>query len=145
MGIGWAAIEETDERFRPALSVEAIFSDLYLVQLETYGRRQEPVRQSHNLLTLARQFPLFGRLLGSIGVALSYELTRISREEDDPRPEREVNKNLGLALGLAWQSKSKLFVRVEWDSAVFPAGTAGILLATSRKQSLGMGVGWQFK
>lgn len=145
LGLGLAAIEETDERFRPAFWVEAIFGERWITKLESYGRRQAPVTQTSHLLSFSRQFPLFSTLLGSMGVALAYESTEVQREPDEERPKKSTNTNLGLALGLGWQSKSKVFVRAEWGSAIFPAGTAGILLSTSRKQSLGLGVGWRFK
>ncbi|EFX59892.1 hypothetical protein DAPPUDRAFT_126383 [Daphnia pulex] len=143
--LGLAAIEETDERFRPAFWVQGLFAEKWVVQWEAYGRVQKPVTQSTHLLTFSRQFPLFGSLLGRTGLALALESTTISREDGDEGASRETNTNLGLALGIAWQSKSKLFVTAEWSSSLFPAGLAGILLSTARKQSLNLGVGWRFK
>ncbi len=143
--LGLGAIEETDERFRPAFWVQGLFADRWVLQLETYGRVQKPVTQTTHLLTFSRQFPLFKLLLGRVGLALASESTTVKRLEGDERPSSATNTNVGLSLGIAWQSSSKLFVTAEWGSSLFPAGVAGIFLATARKQSFNLGMGWRFK
>jgi hypothetical protein len=38
-----------------------------------------------------------------------------------------------------------LLVTAGWESHLFLAGVAGILLSTGRKQTLSVGLGWEFK
>lgn len=136
-------MEEGDERLRPSASVLADFGDNWSLQLQTFGRRQGPATQTSYLTSFARNYKIFSfkAFRARVGAALAYEQTSIKRLETGT--EKTANTNFGLYLGLNWQSSTRLFVNVDWGSAIFPAGSQILLLAVARKQSFGLGLGWR--
>ena len=143
LNLGLSAIEEGDERFRPALSLEAQWNDMWWTQLQTFGRRQAPVAQTSYLLGVGRSYGVFSSkaLLARVGLALASESTAIERSTGGKAS--STNTNVGLYLGLSWRSSSRVYFQVDWGSAVFPAGISLIFLATARKQNVTAGVGWR--
>jgi hypothetical protein len=144
LGIGLAAVEEGDDRQRPAALVQGLIDDDWGFKVLYYGRVQEPVTQDTYLLTGTRRFELFGSKswYGEWGLAILHETSRITRPRDSLLKTATHSSNLGLKFGLGWQLQSKLILGFDWGTALFPAGWGGILLSTSRKQNLSLVVGW---
>ena len=146
-GGGLSLVEESDDRLRIGFNAH-VQSFGYEANIYTFGRHFGPVRENSYLLSLGNYFslPLFSDLYGSIGGAFLSEQTVLEFDSSD----REHNltqdqKNLGLFLSLKWVRtfSEKLYWRLTWDSAVFPAGfSGGILLATGRKQFLSAQAGY---
>ncbi len=139
--LGLSAIEEGDERFRPAASLAGQWGDEWWTQLQIYGRRQKPASQTTYLLGGGRSYGIFGskNLMARVGLALASESTTIARSDGD---DKATNTNVGLYLGLSYQSSSRVYLTIDWGSAVFPAGLSLIFLSTARKQNITAGVGW---
>lgn len=143
LSMGLSAIEEGDERMRPAATLTADFGKDWSLLLQNYGRIQKPVTQTTYLMAVTRQYPVFGSksFRARVGGALAYEQSAMERTTGES--ERSANTNLGLYLGLNWQSDSRLFVSLDWGTGIFPAGMALLFLTTARKQSFSAGLGWR--
>lgn len=143
LGIG--AIEEGDERYRPEWIARALINSSVYSELHYYGRIQGRIRQSTQMLTIAYNYPILGSkyLAGRAGGAMTRDESVI-RSADPELPTRSKQAyNFGAYFGLGVQTSGKWCVAFDWNNAQFLAGSSGILLATARKQSLSLGVGWR--
>lgn len=139
------AVEEGDERYRPEWIARSLINGTIYTELHYYGRIQGRVRQSTQMLTFAYNYPMLGSkyLSARAGVALSRDEAVIRSADPDIPTRSNEAYNLGAYFGLGVMSTSRLAVSLDWNNAQFLAGSAGILLATARKQSLSLGVGWR--
>ncbi len=139
------AVEEGDERYRPEWIARSLINGHYYTELHYYGRIQGRVRQATQMLTFAYNYPMFGSkyIAARAGVALSRDEAVIRSSDPDTPTRSHEAYNLGAYFGLGVMSNTRLAVSFDWNNAQFLAGSAGILLATARKQSLSLGVGWR--
>ena len=144
LSMALGAIEEGDERYRPEWIGRCLIKNTTLVELHYYGRSQGRVRQSTLMLTTTYNYPLLASKLFSarIGGALSRDQTVIRSSDPDVATLSRDAYNLGPYLGLGMKLGGKIVGTLDWNNAQFLAGSAGILLATARKQSISLGVGW---
>ncbi|MCX6130812.1 MAG: hypothetical protein NTX25_17355, partial [Proteobacteria bacterium] len=82
-------------------------------------------------------------LKARFGIAAAREETSIQGSASDGGNLHHTNSNLGLFMGLGLQVGGRCLFSFDWNNALFPAGVAGIFLATARKQSLSAGLGWR--
>jgi hypothetical protein len=148
---GLSAVEEGDDRLRPALSLHGAINETYAFRMYYYGREFGPVREDTVLISGHRRFSLFGTdfIKAQLGVALMDEITKISydKAEDKKRNEEEHNTNIGGAVGISISLPPHLapfYAHLSWDSHIFPAGVGGILLSTGRKQTISIAAGAAF-
>ncbi len=151
LGVGLSAVEEGDDRLRPAVSLHGAINESYAFRTYYYGREFGPVREDTILISGHRRFSLFGKeyIKAQLGVALMDEITKISysKAEDKSRNEEEHNTNIGGAVGISIAlpaSLAPLYAHLSWDSHLFPAGVGGILLSTGRKQTISIVAGAAF-
>jgi hypothetical protein len=139
------AIEEGDERYRPEWIARSLIKGRYYTELHYYGRIQGRVRQSTQMLTFAYNYPMLGSkyISARAGLALSRDEAVIRSSDPDVATRRNEAYNLGAYFGLGVMSNTRLSFSLDWNNAQFLAGSAGIFLATARKQSLSLGLGWR--
>jgi len=148
---GLSAVEEGDDRLRPAISLHGAINDSYALRMYYYGREFGPIREDTIIISGHRRFSLFGKdfIRAQLGVALMDEITKISysRAEDKSSNEEEHNTNIGGALGISIavpKTLAPFYAHLSWDSHIFPAGIGGILLSTGRKQTISLVAGAAF-
>jgi len=151
LAAGLSAVEEGDDRLRPAVSLHGAINESYALRMYYYGREFGPIREDTIIISGHRRFSLFGTdfIRAQLGVALMDEITKITyrKPEDKPRNEEEHNTNLGGALGISISvppSMAPFYAHLSWDSHIFPAGLGGILLSTGRKQTISIVAGAAF-
>jgi hypothetical protein len=148
---GLSAVEEGDDRLRPAVSLHGAINESYALRMYYYGREFGPVREDTVIISGHRRFSLFGKdfIRAQLGVAMMDEITKISysKAEDKSRNEEEHSTNIGGAVGISIStppSFGPLYAHLSWDSHIFPAGVGGILLSTGRKQTISIVAGAAF-
>jgi hypothetical protein len=147
VGVGPAAVEEGDDRLRPAASLYASVMEAWVGRLYFYGREYGPVREETYLVTAARKFPIFKSpfFFVTAGLTLMDERTVIAYDKDADKHanENDDQYNVGAALGMGVSvPKGPLHLAATWESHVFPAGVeGGIFLSSGRKQMLAVTVG----
>ena len=147
--VGFAAIEEGDDRIRPGLTFHFGLAPLYYSRLHLWGRDHGPIEERAYLLSGGRRFSLFDSdlLQAQVGATLMYQGVVVnydSRQETaaDERSEGDFNIGPALGIGVVWPDVDPLYLAVHWEGHLFPAGLdGGILLATGRKQVLSLTVG----
>jgi hypothetical protein len=145
---GGGALEEGDDRSRPAAIVHMSFPNNYISRAYMWGRTFGPVTETDGILTVAKRYDIFGaKSLGSVvGVSAMAEKTSIKYDDYPQENTSYTSTNAGLLLGLhydLWTGRT-LKVAASWEGHVFPAGGAVIFLVTARKQILGMTAGVTF-
>ena len=151
LAAGLSAVEEGDDRLRPAVSLHGAINESYALRMYYYGREFGPIREDTVIISGHRRFSLFGKeyIKAQLGVALMDEMTKISysKAEDKSRNEEEHNTNIGGAVGISVSlppSLAPFYAHISWDSHIFPAGVGGILLSTGRKQTISIVAGAAF-
>lgn len=140
---GFAAMEEGDDRLRPAMSLHVGWPQDFESKAYYYGRTYGPVKEETILLTAVKSWGLFKSkfLTAHFGAAVMDERTELTFDGDhSEESESEDNLNAGAVFGIAAQlpkSQGPLFLQVSWDSHVFAAGLAGgLFLSSGRKQAI---------
>lgn len=145
--MGLAALEEGDDRQRPALALQAGLGEFYSVNGYYWGRDFGPFRERSYLLGGLRKFSIFPKvgISGAFGVGLLYETLELNFGDAPQDNDEEANFNLGGAIRFGWEHDfGPTFLLVHWDSYVFPAGlNGGLFLSTGRKQLLKAGIGFR--
>lgn len=148
LAAGMAAVEEGDDRLRPAVALHAAINDFYAFRMYYYGREFGPIREDTIIISGHRRFSLFSTniIKAQMGIVLMDEATKISYDKsaDKEKNEEEHNANIGGAAGISISlpaSAGPFYGHFSWDSHVFPAGLGGILLSTGRKQTLSIVAG----
>ncbi len=143
LGLGLASVEEGDDRHRPAVMGHYGFLEKYFVHGYYFGRQKGPVTERSLILSANRYINIFGQfgwefLKGSFGVTYLYEYIEIKFAGDSKNSSTENAFNFGLNLGLHGfvPLSGPFFVGGTWESSLFLAGEAGILMTTGRKQSI---------
>lgn len=141
LGSGLVAIEDGDDRMRPAALLHLGTNAGFVSRFYVYGRDYGPVEERNFLLSLDKRFDLAGKTWqGIVGLAALYDMTTI---EYDDHPEDNMNyssSNFGAAFGIHWTFlEAKRFrMQATWDGHVFPAGTGFLFLANARKSAIGI-------
>lgn len=141
---GVSVIEEGDDRPKVGGLLHVGITEAYRARLHFYGRDFGPVKERTFLLSGIRHVTPFKspNFRVSLGAAVMNERITITYPTDSSANASENNVNVGGVFGLSWLiSKGPLYFSVDWDAHVFPAGAAGILLATGRKQTISMAMG----
>lgn len=145
-----AAVEEGDDLMRPAAGLHLGIKDKYFARAFVWGREFGPVQEQSVLISAGRTVPVFGSkiLMARFGLAALAESTSVEFTGADAHLSRKATQyNLGAVAGLhlQWNRMGPLLVTAGWESHLFLAGVAGILLSTGRKQTLSVGFGWEIK
>ncbi len=141
---GVSIIEEGDDRPKVGGLLHVGISEAYRARLHFYGRDIGPVKERTFLLSGIRHMTPFKspNFRVALGAAVMNERITINYPTDSAANISEDNVNIGGVFGLGWLiSKGPLYFSVDWDAHVFPAGAAGIFLATGRKQTISMAMG----
>ena len=143
MGIG--ALEEGDDRGRSAGILQATFANNWSSKFYLWGRTHGPVTETDGILAAAKRYDIFGskNLHSSVGLSILAERTAIEYKDAPAESTSFTSTNVGLMLGLTYdvlRTKS-LFVTASWDSHLFAAGEAVLLLVTGRKQVISVTAG----
>ncbi len=138
-------MEEGDERYRPEWIARYLLNQRFLGEIHYYGRIQGRIRQSTQMLTFAYNYPVLNSKLISarVGTAILRDEAVIRSSSPDIPTRKNEAYNLGAYFGLGLQMGSKVTVSLDWNNAQFLAGSAGLFLATARKQNISLGVGWR--
>jgi len=145
---GAGALEEGDDRARPAAIVHMSFAEAYLARTYIWGRSFGPVTETGGIFSVAKRYDIFGsKSLGSIcGLSAMAEKTTIKYADYPQENSSYTSTNAGLLFGLHYDlfASKNIKVAASWEAHVFPAGSAIIALVTARKQVLGLTAGILF-
>lgn len=145
---GAGALEEGDDRVRPAAIVHMSFPNNYLSRAYIWGRSFGPVTETDGILSVGKRYDIFGsKSFGSVvGVSAMVEKTSVKYDEYPQESSTYTSTNVGLLLGLHYDliASKRLKLAASWEAHVFPAGSAIIVLVTARKQILGLTAGVTF-
>lgn len=142
-GIG--AIEEGDDRHRPAAIFHLGFNESVYTRIHSYGRKHGPYEEQAHIFSLNYRFPIYGKnspLTAGIGGSflsekITYKATSAAEESDELR-----KYNFGASFGLGYTLQFKIvYVNFSWDSHVYLAGDSGLFLANARKGIIGFTTG----
>ena len=142
---GVGALEEGDDRGRGAAILHAGFSNNWASRLYIWGRSYGPVTETDGILTAGKRYDIFGskNLHSMLGISVLAERTSITYKDAPSDSSTYTSTNVGLMLGLNYDLyKAKTInVSLSWDSHLFAAGQAVLLLVTGRKQIVGVTAG----
>lgn len=145
--VGVAAVEEGDDRLRPAAMAHVGITDALYVRGYIWGREFSGVTERTVLVAAGHRFPIFGSKYFSAGIggALMDEYTELgATAAATDAGKTEHNYNVGASTTLAAEYETGgAYLRASWDAHLFLAGVAGIFLATGRKQALTISAGYR--
>jgi hypothetical protein len=138
IGIGLSAVEEQDERHRPAVTLLGEPFKDWQFSSSIYGQKYETVRQTSVVASMLHTYalPKSDFLFGGIGVAALWDQWRFS----DDSASNQDSGNLGVALLLSarFPRQSKYQMSLDWTAHLFPTGVGTILLVTARRQVISL-------
>lgn len=146
IGVGLATLEEGDDRLRGALAFQLGWNKIYASRLYFASREMGPIKDQTLILAGMRRWSIFKSpyLRAEVGPVLmneSYQIT-YDKESDENFDRQENNFNIGGLVGLSLSLPSnRLLFELAWQSHIFPAGIAGLFLASGRKQDISMILG----
>ncbi len=150
--LGVAAVDEGDDRRRPAAMLHAGFNDNWQSNALYYGRVNGPVREETYLASVSRRWSPFSskNVVASLGAAILDEKLTIAYEDaaDAAQDLTENNYNAGLAFGLTWlpfRGTGPLYFAASWDAHIFGAGQGTFFLSTGRKESISLLLGMEMR
>jgi hypothetical protein len=133
----------SDDNQRYGLAVNSNIAEFFGVRYFSQGTRFENTKQEKYLLSALALLPnkLFGTseiFYTPIGVSFLWEYTSVGKN-------KFLNRSLGLAVGIGTEifKNSRFYVNTEWLVHIFSSGISTLYLATSRKQSLTVGIGFR--
>jgi hypothetical protein len=141
IGSGLEAIEDGDDRLRPAALVHIATDKGFITRGYVYGRDYGPVSERNYLLAIGKRFDFSSKTWqGIIGLAVLADTTEIIYKDYPQDNSSYTSTNVGMAFGVHWNIfDAKAFrLKATWDSHVFPAGTGFLFLANARKSGLGL-------
>ena len=142
---GVGAVEEGDDRGRGAFIINVRFSNNWWTKTSIWGRSYGPVTETAGVLAFGKRFDVMGSkfLHSAVGVTSLAENTSIKFKDSPADSSSYTSTNLGLMLGLSYELYQTKYATLaaSWDSHLFVAGEAGLLLVTGRKQILGLTAG----
>lgn len=142
---GQSYIEEGDFLVQPGVQLGLIDAERRHYRLDFYGRRFGAFTQATAIIGVDEELAVFPwpELKALYGVSLMDQYTaRDSRFE----ARKELHSfNLGVNLGLRWRfyTYEQWNLEAAWNSHIFAAGFAFILLTTARKSVFTLAAGYQ--
>lgn len=142
---GLGAVEEGDDRGRGTAILQAAFANNWSSKLYVWGRSYGPVTETSGIVSVGKRYDIFGskNIHSMIAFSSLAESTSIEYKDAPSESSSYTSTNFGLMLGISYdlyKSKS-LNVTASWDSHLYSAGEAVLLLVTGRKQILGLTAG----
>jgi len=149
LALGVSTVEEGDDRLRPAALFHLGLTDSLYANTYIYGRTYGPVTEKTFVSSFNYRFALYKKdsaLYGSLGATTLVENTSIEASEVSGNEDIDKKQyNFGMAFGFSFIVPMDLiYISFNWDSHVYPAGVAGILFATGRKQMMSIATGVHF-
>lgn len=144
LAAGFAAMEEGDDRIRPAATVHAGFPRDFDGNLYYYGREYGPVKEQTILVNFVKSWSVFNSnvLAAHFGPCLMDEKTDIAfdgADSDENRSENNFNAGAVYGIQASLPKSGPLYLAVSWDSHIFAAGiNGGLLLSSGRKQAISL-------
>ena len=142
------AVEEGDDRYRPAAGIEFVAGSGLRGEILVWGRNFGLVTERSVLVAGMKSLDLFGNkaLSGVFGISFLGESTEVAADGNNDVEfdgDSSQSTNIGGVFGvrstfLEWKNMT---VGAAWESHVFPAGVAAVLLVTGRKQTLTVNAG----
>lgn len=144
---GLGAVEEGDDRMRPAVVVQAGMGEHWYGQGTLWGRRFAQVEERTLLVSAGYRNDVFNAkwLHAGAGIVVMEERTTVHPRGAQTSIDAQSSYNIGGMLGIhgIW-NYDRYLVQAAWDAALFPAGQAVIFLTTGRKQTLSISAGTRF-
>jgi hypothetical protein len=144
-GAGFAAVEEGDDRIRPAATLHLGLNNDFAGNAYYYGREFGPVKEQTFIVNFVKSWAVFKSqfLAAHFGPCVMDEKTEITfASEYSDQDRAEDNLNAGAVYGISWslpKSQGPLYLSVSWDSHIFAAGVnGGLLLSSGRKQAISL-------
>lgn len=139
LGLGLAVVDESDDRFRPAVQLHFAWRR-WSTKIHYLDRRSKLFRDQTYLLSATYHF-LFGsvpftntKLFGGIGAGASYVRQQAYL---DVRTEEESNYNLAAVFNLEFRRKwHQAVFSAGWESHIYPVKSATLFLVVTRRQAL---------
>lgn len=149
LSLRMGGVEETDDHVKPAVGVEFALESGWGFHYDYWGRKFGPVVEKRSQLSLFKKFfPFKGKSFAALtGLSYLEETTTIEFAGSDTefdRDETETNGGFVFGFTYAFFDKSSFDLHLYWNSSIYPAGDAAILLVTGRKQTFGLGGGFAF-
>ena len=149
LSVGAGGVEEGDDRLRPVGAFMLGLGESFVTKAFLWGRTYGPVTERSTVISLNYRFAPLGpssMMRATMGAVYLSEYTSVEQGPDAALAADEVNQAIvGMAFGLDWTIPfGPAFLRFNWDSNIFIAGTAGMLLSTGRKHMLSLGTGFRF-
>lgn len=142
---GVGALEEGDDRGRAAAVVQSVFSNNWWTKLYIWGRSYGPVSERSGIFVAGKRFDLFGSkdLRSSIGFSSLAEHTAIDYKDAPSESSSFTSTNFGVMFGVSYDvfKTKNITISTNWDSHIFAAGQAILLLVTGRKQIISITAG----
>ncbi|MEI6833089.1 MAG: hypothetical protein WCL28_03775 [bacterium] len=139
-GIG--ALEEGDDRGRSAAILAAAFANNWWTKTYVWGRSYGPVTETAGIISVGKRFDFSGSksLRSAIGFSSLAEHTAVKYSDSPSESSSFTSTNFGLMLGMHYDvfKTKNITITGSWDSHLFAAGEAILLLVTGRKQILGL-------
>lgn len=141
IGTGIVAVEDGDDRMRPAAVVHVGTAAGFVGRGYVYGRDYGPVSERNYIVSLNKRFDISNKTWqGLLGAAVLNDNTEIKYKDYPDENTSYSSTNVGMAFGLHWSliDSKAMQLKATWDSHVFPAGSGFILLANARKSTIGL-------
>jgi hypothetical protein len=145
---GVGLLDEGDDHGRTAAMAHVDMANNWISRGYLWGRTYGPVTETSGILSAGKQTGIFGlkTLQAAVGASLMAEHTAIAYKGHTSENNTYTSTNVGLMLGLKYEiySSKMITVSASWDSHLFAAGSAIILLVAGRKQIVGVSAGVMF-
>ncbi len=145
---GAGILDEGDDHSRTAAILRIGTDSNWTMQNYLWGRSYGPVTETSGIVSVGKKGSIFGSksLVATVGFSLMAENSTISYKGYPEENASYTSTNAGLLLGLNYEIFSSKLVNVSfsWDSHLFAASEAIILLVTGRKQIVGLTAGVAF-
>lgn len=142
-------VEETDDSFKPGVGFDVVTASGWGCGLLYWGRDFGPVSERRYQGSFYKKMAPFAhkQIFASLGLAVLNESTEIeypSSVSSYDTSEEEWNGGGFFGIYYKLTSKPGFSAELHWESALYPAGQAAILLVTGRKQNIGLSAGVKF-
>ncbi len=141
---GQSYIEQGDFLLHPGVQLSLIDASDRHYRLDFYGRRFGSFTEANGILGFDQNLDIFPweDLIAVYGISVMDQYT--ARDSGPSKSSSKHSFNVGVNLGLHYKiyTYEKWSANVGWDSHIFAAGLAFILLTTARKSVFNFSVGY---